>query len=103
MTIHIWAADPDLMILCARRHGEQSWVEFRAPTPYHEWGEAQHHAAMLHDALEGWHACVLHTADPQVDLLPRHPDYARVDALMRVLDRARFPFVVNGRVVDVTT
>ena len=48
--------------------------------PERAWGAAYCWAEALHDALEGWHACVLHTGD-ELAVLPKHPDYARVEAL----------------------
>lgn len=39
----------------------------------------------LHDALEGWHACILHTGDMAV-ILPKHPDYERVRQLVEDVD-----------------
>lgn len=39
----------------------------------------------LHDALVGWHACVLHTGDT-LTVLPHHPDHARVAALVDDVD-----------------
>lgn len=42
----------------------------------------------LHDCLEGWHACVLHTGDT-LTVLPRHPDYERVRQLVEDVDSGR--------------
>ncbi len=42
----------------------------------------------LHDCLEGWHSCVLHTGDT-LTVLPRHPDYERVRQLVEDVDAGR--------------
>lgn len=42
----------------------------------------------LHDCLEGWHSCVLHTGDTLV-ILPHHPDYERVRQLIEDVDSGR--------------
>ena len=42
----------------------------------------------LHDALVGWHSCVLHTGDTLV-VLPHHPDYDRVRQLVDDVDSGR--------------
>lgn len=91
--------DPDLTTIRVREVGSPSWVEFRSSLPYHLWTECPSHAAMLHDTLEGWHACVLHAGSDLV-LLPKHPDYARVKAFVEMMDKARFPFYRDGRVVE---
>lgn len=38
-------------------------------------------AQKLHDALEGWHSCVLHQFEGDLFILPTHPDHAAVEAL----------------------
>ena len=77
-----------------RLHPEQSQspepgrIEFRGDA-YWQWnnqpirahGKRICWAELLHDALEGWHACVLHT-NSEVAILPHHPDYPRVKALV---------------------
>ncbi len=96
----LWiSANPDMMVLRVQAQGERSWVEFRASLPYHQWAETPSHASMLHDMLEGWHACILHAGD-RVALLPWHPDYERVAAFVHMMDRAKFPFYQDGRVVE---
>lgn len=53
---------------------EWRWVEFRGP-PYAAWDPyATSNFQCIHDALPGWHACVLHT-DQVLDVLPKHPEY----------------------------
>ena len=81
--------DPDLTVISVREAGQQSWVEFRGP-PYHEWWVPGHNM-LLHDLLEGWHACVLH-AGQTLFLLPEHPDYERVAFFVRMMDRERHPW-----------
>lgn len=96
--LHI-SADADLMTIRVRRTGKRSWVEFRSNLPYHLWTDTPSHAAMLHDMLEGYHACILHAGSDFV-LLPRHPDYEPVKAFVEMMDKARFPFLKNGRIVE---
>ena len=56
---------------CLRNHGRNcSWTQ------------------ALHDALVGWHACVLHTGDT-LTVLPSHPDHARVAQLVDDVDAGR--------------
>lgn len=38
-------------------------------------------AELLHNALAGWHACILHAGGGAFAVLPRHPDYDRVARL----------------------
>ena len=53
---------------CLRNHGKNcSWTQ------------------ALHDCLEGWHSCVLHTGDT-LTILPKHPDYNRVRQLVEDVD-----------------
>ena len=55
-------------------------VEFRGPD-YQSWtGDQSTPAERLHDSLEGWHACVLHT-ESMLTVMPGHPDYEAVKAL----------------------
>lgn len=62
--------------------GDESHVEFRG-RPYTQWdGVTVCDFQRVHDALEGWHACVLHT-NQILTLLPSHPDYAAVEQLMK--------------------
>lgn len=54
-----------------------NWVEFRGP-PYSKWrpGERSDMQA-VHDALEGWHATVLHQGEALL-IHENHPDFERV-------------------------
>ena len=64
-----------------RRGKEASWVEFRGDG-LNQWDDDykfKSPAQRVHDCLEGWHACVLHTGDT-LAVLPHHPDYAAVKA-----------------------
>ncbi len=62
-------------------HGEHEWVEFRG-RPYSAWAPGEGTPmSRLHDAMEGWHATVLHQ-DAVLTLLERHPDYGRVRGMM---------------------
>lgn len=79
-TLHLWS-DLDLRAICVRPTGSRSWVEFRSDHPYHDQRWEVSDAALLHNTLEGWHACVLH-AGASLDLLPRHPDYPQVAAML---------------------
>ena len=73
-------ADDALSVLTVHCGGDR--IEFRGD-PYHLWDHRDPtDVQRLHDALEGWHACVLHAGDA-VAILPRHPDYAVVDELWR--------------------
>ena len=62
--------------------GDRSHVEFRG-RPYTEWDSefTDDWFQRSHDVLEGWHSCVLHT-DQTLAILPTHPDYADLVALM---------------------
>lgn len=42
----------------------------------------------LHDAMEGWHSCILHTGDDTV-ILPKHPDFDRIVQLISDVDAGR--------------
>jgi len=64
---------------------------------YHQWtggdclrnrGKNACWTQALHDCLEGWHSCVLHTGDT-LTVLPRHPDYNRVRQLVEDVDAGR--------------
>lgn len=61
------------------RPGDERWVEFRGP-PYSEWGDGASDMQRIHDALEGWHATVLHQGSVLL-LHEGHPDFKRVLAL----------------------
>jgi len=74
----------------ARRGHEKAWVEFHGDG-YHQWTDddgLQSDAQLLHDALEGWHSCVLHTGDT-LALLERHPDYVAVDRMLTQADEGQ--------------
>ena len=75
------SSDLDLRTIKVRKGGSRSWVEFRSNDSYGTtaWDSSQ--AALLHDTLEGWHACILHAGDT-IHLLPRHSDYTAVAKLM---------------------
>ena len=62
--------------------GDKSHLEFRG-RPYTEWegDAADDWFQRAHDCLEGMHSSVLHT-DSVLAILPRHPDYDRIVALM---------------------
>jgi len=73
-------------IIVAREAGEHSaGVEFRGDG-YQQWtaGPGWEHpitpAQRLHDAMEGWHTCVLH-AGGTLAIHELHPDFAAVAAL----------------------
>lgn len=68
--------------------GDRSHVEFRG-RPYTEWDSAvsDDWFQRSHDILEGWHACVLHT-DQTLAILPTHPDYAALVALIEEAQNA---------------
>lgn len=58
------------------------YVEFRGPS-YQSWkGDQSSPAECLHDSLEGWHACVLHT-ESMLTVMPGHPDYNAVANLWK--------------------
>lgn len=77
--------DPRPCVLRVWRLRESSWVEFRGPA-YCVWDyENPSPAQKVHDALEGWHACVLHAGDV-LTLLPEHPDYSRVLDLLNLTE-----------------
>jgi hypothetical protein len=80
--IHLYMPDGgEAGIIQAWFAGSRKWVEFRG-APYSRWdGENGGAFQAVHDALEGWHATVLHT-DQRLDLLDTHPDYLRVRAMM---------------------
>lgn len=63
--------------------GDKSHVEFRGK-PYSQWEHENDGGwfQRVHDAMEGWHSCVLHT-DDVLALLPRHEDYWRVLEIVR--------------------
>lgn len=64
--------------------GDRRWVEFRG-RPYSQWGSGDTDPfQQAHDALEGWHATVLHT-DEILALLPKHPDYS---AIRKMVDQS---------------
>ena len=55
-------------------------VEFRGPN-YQSWtGDHSNWAERLHNSLEGWHSCVLHT-DDVLTVLPTHPDHEAISEL----------------------
>lgn len=62
--------------------GDKSHLEFRG-RPYTEWEDeaTDDWFQRAHDCLEGMHSSVLHT-DSVLAILPRHPDYERIVALM---------------------
>lgn len=61
--------------------GDDTWIEFRGPK-YSTWHLGSHSRMQdIHDALEGWHATILHQ-DGVLMLHPKHPDYIRVHRLM---------------------
>ena len=94
--LHI-SSDPDLTVIKVRWAGETSWIEFRGPA-YHRWWVPGHNM-MLHDLLEGWHACILHAGD-SFTLLDSHPDYEKVTYFVNMMDRERYPYkaLINQRI-----
>lgn len=69
------------------RGGDPHPVEFRGDA-YWQWGAVPERnrgkgfcwSQALHDALEGWHSCVLHAGE-SVTILESHPDFHRVQEL----------------------
>jgi hypothetical protein len=59
--------------------GNRRWVEFRGP-PYSQWGDTPNDMQQVHDALEGWHATVLHQGEVLL-IHDKHPDFMRILAL----------------------
>jgi hypothetical protein len=70
---------------------EGKWVEFRGP-PYSQWKGEGSDFELVHDALEGRHATVLHTNDV-LDVLPTHPRY---DLIKHAIDNDAMPPVTRG-------
>ena len=66
--------------------GDAFWQWVATPFRNHDqncsWAQA------LHDALEGWHSTVLHE-DETLTVLPHHPDWERVRALVEDVDAGR--------------
>jgi hypothetical protein len=62
--------------------GDPKWIEFRGP-PYSQWDpDEASPMQQIHDALEGWHATVLHQ-DEILLLHDGHPDFERVLRLVK--------------------
>lgn len=82
--------DQDLTTIAAKRGGDKNWVHFRGDG-YHQWtaGPLWKHkktpAQLIHDALLGWHACVLHAGDT-LSIFDNQSDYAAVDAMISAAD-----------------
>ena len=70
---------------------ESHYVEFRGP-PYSQWEGKGSDFELVHDALEGRHATVLHTNDV-LDVLPTHPRY---DLIKNAIDNDAIPPVTRG-------
>ena len=76
------AGNPHSCIVVEHKHQR---IEFRGDA-YWQWLATPERVAgycwsqALHDALEGWHATIIHTGDEFV-VLRKHPDYAAVAAL----------------------
>lgn len=76
-----------LSIFRVWKGSDPRWVEFHGDA-YWQWGAVPERAngtgfcwaQALHDALEGWHATVLHQ-DEVLSVLPFHPDYEAIENL----------------------
>ena len=74
--------DPETGILLVKEVGRRGHLEVRGQ-PYSQWGARPACPVQaIHDAMAGWHACILHAGDEAV-ILPRHPDYQAVFKLVR--------------------
>ena len=104
-TISVTRWEQCFMTLTVRVQGAGR-IEFRGDAfwqwdgnPVRSHGSRVCWAELLHDTLEGWHACVLHT-DSEVAILPHHPDYEPVAQLIRwaetLTDREVIP-LLEGR------
>lgn len=81
-TFHIKTVvmDSKRTVFSVRVGGTDNRVEFRGPA-YQSWtGNNNNWAERIHNSLEGWHACILHT-DDELSILPNHPDHVRVSKL----------------------
>ena len=70
---------------------ENKWIEFRGP-PYSQWEGTGSSFELVHDALEGRHATVLHTNDI-LDVLPTHPRY---DLIKNAIETGTMPPRTRG-------
>lgn len=97
ITVDFWGRTDSLALsqFSVRVGKDQRLILFRGDA-YWQWGGTCMRnrdknccwTQVLHDSLEGWHACVLHTGDT-VTILPRHPDYERVRQLVEDVDCGR--------------
>ena len=84
--ITIWLAhwpalDDPAPFTIAARVGGGPVVEFRGP-PYEMGGWYGSEAQKLHDALAGFHSCILHADGGPFVVHDAHPDYPAVRALL---------------------
>lgn len=74
--------DPESGALIVRETGRRGWLEVRGRAFSHRGKGEPCPMQQVHDAMTGWHACILHAVDEAV-ILPRYPDH---DGLLRTFE-----------------
>lgn len=70
--------------------GDAYWQWF-SDSPYRDRGKGFCWTQALHDGLEGFHACILHSGNDKFCVHPQHPDYEHVARMWDLAQEAAVP------------